>query len=108
MNWTIKLFETPRGEKPVEKFVRKQTAPTIAKTLRTINLLKKYGPQIGMPHSKKLTPALYELRIRGQQEIRIIYTIKKQQIILLHGFRKQTRRTPKKEIAKARKRLDSI
>lgn len=106
--WTIKLFETPRGDRPVENFIRKQGASTIAKILRSIDLLEKYGPQIGLPHSRKISPELYELRIRGKQEIRIIYALRKREIILLHGFRKQTRRTPKREITTAQRRLESI
>jgi len=106
--WTIKLFETPRGDRPVESFIRKQGASTIAKILRSIDLLEKYGPQIGLPHSQKISSDLYELRIRSKQEIRIIYAVRKREIVLLHAFKKQTRRTPKKEIATAQRRLDSI
>jgi len=89
--WVIKLFETPRGGKPVESFIRKQSSTTIAK----------------MPHSKKISQDLYELRIRGRQEIRILYTLRKHEIILLHGFRKQTRKTPRKEITTAQRRLEN-
>jgi len=105
--WVIKLFETPRGGKPVESFIRKQSSTTIAKILRSIDLLEKYGPRIGMPHSKKISQDLYELRIRGRQEIRILYTLRKHEIILLHGFRKQTRKTPRKEITTAQRRLEN-
>ena len=106
--WTIKFFETPRGGKPVENFIRNQNPTTIAKILRSIDLLEKYGPRIGMPHSKKISRGLYELRIRGRQEIRLVYSVRKQEIVLLHGFRKQTQRTPKKEIATAQKRLERV
>lgn len=105
MSWNIKSFETKRGEKPVEEFVKSLDESTIAKVIHTINLLEKYGPFLGMPHSKKLVPNLYELRIRGKQEIRIIYGFFEKNIFLLHGFKKQSQKTPKKEIETALSRL---
>ena len=41
-----------------------------------------------MPHAKKFENYLYELRIRGKEEIRIIYGFKGKTIYLLHGFKK--------------------
>lgn len=61
-----------------------------------------------MPHSKKLTTDLYELRIRGKQETRIIYGFIKNNIYLLHAFKKQKQQTPRKEIETALKRLCSL
>jgi len=58
-----------------------------------------------MPHSKQLTKGLYELRIRGKEEIRILYCFKEKDVYLLHGFKKQTQKTPSKEIAIALKRI---
>ena len=57
---------------------------------------------------KKLTDKLYELRIRGKQEVRIIYVFRKQIIYLLHAFKKQTQKTPEKEIKIARSRLQIL
>jgi len=105
MDWIIKVFETKRGEKPVEEFIKCLDESTIAKFIHVADLLEKYGPFLGMPHAKKITAGLYELRIRGKQEIRIIYGFVKEKIFLLHGFKKQTQKTPKKEIETALSRL---
>ena len=43
------------------------------KAFRLIKLLVTFGNMIGMPYSKKLLSNLYELRVRGQQEVRIFY-----------------------------------
>ena len=61
---------------------------------------------LGMPYSKKLTKEINELRIRGREEIRILYTFSKSNIYLLHAFKKKTQKTSKKEIktAEARKK----
>jgi phage-related protein len=106
--FAIILFESKRGEKPVESFILKQNAPTKAKIARHIDLLESHGNFLGMPHSKKLNSVLYELRIRGQTEVRIIYTFKQNKIYLLHAFKKQSQKTPRKEIRTATERVNEI
>ena len=95
----------------LEEFIGNLQKPTIAKVLRTIDLLEKFGQNLKLPHSKKILARLFELRIRGAQEVRIFYTFHKSQIFLLHGFVKKSPRIPKKEIRIALeklKKLDSI
>lgn len=108
MSWNIFLFESARGEKPVEEFIYSLTHQTIAKITHHIDLLSRFGNLLGMPHSKKIGGELYELRIRGTQEVRIFYCFKKKNIYLLHAFRKQTNKTPQKELKTALERLDKI
>lgn len=72
MSWNILLFETTRGEKPVEEFIVSKSSQTKAKIAHIINLLEIHGNILGMPHSKQLTQGLYELRIRGKEETRIL------------------------------------
>lgn len=108
MAWRILFFETPRGEKIVKEFIKSLDATTIAKVGHTISLLEKHGPYLGMPHSKKLTKGLYELRVRGKQDVRIIYSFAKRKIYLLHAFKKKAQKTPRKEINTAVTRLESI
>jgi len=108
MAWNIILFESNRGERPVREFIKLLDNETGPKVSHDINLLEKFGNLLRMPHSKKLTKELYELRIRGKQEVRIIYCFKEKDVYLLHAFKKQTQKTPKKEIETALKRLDRI
>lgn len=105
MSWNILLFETQRGEKPVEEFIISKSPQTKAKVAHLINLLEIHGNILGMPHSKQLIKGLYELRIRGNEEIRILYCFKNKNIYLLHGFKKQTQKTPNKEIEIALNRI---
>lgn len=108
MVWNVLFFETKRGEKPIEKFIKSLDKPSIAKAIHIIDLLEKYGSNLSMPHSRKLNANLYELRVRGKQEIRILYVFVKKDLYLLHAFKKQTQKTPQKEINLAMKRLDTI
>lgn len=107
--WNIETYETIRGEKVVDKFIKKQQPQAKAKIVHNVKLLKLYGNKLGLPHSKILRAGLYELRIRGKEEIRIIYCFGKQRTIyLLHGFKKQTREIPKRELDLAMYRMKSL
>jgi len=111
MVWNIYFFQTPRGEKVVKEFVKKLQGKTIGKVSQNIDLLKIHGPFLGMPYSRRLINEIYELRIKGKQEVRILYTFSKKNIYLLHAFKKQTQKTPGKEIKTAedrRKILDRV
>lgn len=108
MNWIILFYKTTRGEKPVQEFIKIQPTSARTKIAHLINLVAQYGYLLGLPHAKMLFKGLYELRIRGKEELRILYTFKKQNIIFLHGFRKQTQKTPQKEIEMALKRLKDL
>src|SRR3989338_6496176 len=93
----IKFFK-----KRLEDFITSLEKPAVAKILRTLDLLEIFGHELGMPHSRKISNNLFELRIRGTQEIRIFYTFHKNEAILLHGFLKKTEQTQQKEIAIAK------
>lgn len=70
--------------------------------------VQEYGLQAIIPHVKKLTGTpLWEIRILGGDNVRILFVTQlERQILLLHAFVKKTNKTPAKEIAKALKRLD--
>ena len=73
-----------------------------------IDLLERFGNQLGLPHSKKVAQTLFELRISGKQEIRIFYTFHDKEIVLLHGFVKKSSRIPKRELENAKHRLAAL
>src|SRR4030043_235412 len=98
MVWKVYFFQKARGNCPVKDFIEDLDKPTFARTLRHIKLLREYGPHLSLPYSKKLTNSLYELRVSGKATIRIIYTMRGGVYYLLHGFKKKTNKTPRREI----------
>lgn len=105
--WHIEYYESSSGDKPVENFINSLEEKAQTKITRTLELLEEFGIRIGLPHAKKLvgTP-LWELRVLGSDSIRIFYITKEQQsFLLLHGFKKKTQKTEKKEIKVALVRL---
>lgn len=81
---------------------------SISKSLKLIKLLERFGNELGMPYSKKLLPNLYELRVRGQQEIRIFYGFHQNQAVVVHLFIKKSQKTPQKEIETALARIAQL
>ena len=92
----------------IEQFFSLLDKHSAAKTLRTIDLLEEFGYKLSMPHSKKVAEGLFELRIRGKQEIRIFFTFYKGGIYLLCGFVKKSQKIPKGRLENAMLKLKRL
>lgn len=106
--WSIRVYESPNGDKPVEVFIKSLEGKARLKISRTLDLLEAFGLEGAYPHVKKITgTSIWELRILGADSIRVFYiTITGRIFLLLHGFKKKTQKTPSKEIVIAQRRLD--
>lgn len=105
--WDILLYKSPQGETPVNDFILSLELKAQSKVRGVIKLLRTFGIYTGSPHIKKLTGTdLWELRILGSDNIRILYiAITGRTFLLLHGFKKKKDKTPLKEITLALDRL---
>ncbi|MBU0457990.1 type II toxin-antitoxin system RelE/ParE family toxin [Patescibacteria group bacterium] len=99
----IKLFD-----KNISDFIADLDKTTMAKALRTLDLLEKFGNKLSMPHSKNIGDQLFELRIHGKKEVRLIYCFDNNKVIILHGLIKKSQKTPKRHIKLAKKHMNSI
>lgn len=82
----------------VTQFIARLDIPTNTKVLHVIALLEAFGPKLRMPQSKYIGHSLFELRIRGQTDIRLIYIFTSQYAVILHGFKKKSPKIPKNEL----------
>lgn len=105
--WKIELYESARGERPVEEFFDSLETKARLKINHAIELLETFGLEGGYPHIKKLTGSdLWEYRILGSDSIRIFYvSMTRKTFLILHGFKKKKQKTPTKEIKIAEERL---
>jgi phage-related protein len=60
--------------------------------------LREYGYELRMPHSKPIGDGLFELRILGKKQVRIIYAFDNNTAVLLHIFIKRTWSISSKEL----------
>jgi phage-related protein len=105
--WEVVFYEDVRGHRPVNDWLSDLDAKARARIVRTVGLLEKYGTQLGMPHSRHLRGKLWELRIgAGRRDYRVISAaFVLRQFVLLHGFTKQTAKTPARELEIAERRF---
>jgi len=70
---------------------------------RMIKALETVGYLIEMPDSKSLGKGLFELRIQGKIQVRILYMFKNNKAYILHGFIKKTWKISRKDIEYGRR-----
>ena len=82
---------------------QKEDKKIIGEDIKTVEL----SWPIGMPTVRPLGNKLYEVRstLSNNSEARIIFTIYKNEMVLLHGFIKKDRKTPHKDLLLASDRL---
>jgi phage-related protein len=82
----------------------------VARFIRYAERMEIYGPDLGMPHTRPMGDGLFELRLKGPEGIaRVFYCVSKDnQIVMLHHFVKKSAKTPLKELALARRRLEEV
>jgi len=103
----VSFYREANGNEPVRKWLQsspKEIRSLISKDICTI----QEGWPLGMPLVKSLGKGLWEVRSSIPNGIaRIIFMMKNDQMILLHGFMKKTQKTPLKEIeiAKIRSKI---
>ncbi len=104
----IIYYTSFQGENPVKIFLESLQKKQKAKIFRIFQYVEIYGLSSVLPHVKKLSgTSLWEIRILGQDNIRILYIgINQDSILLLHGFIKKKQKTPLKEINLALQRFN--
>ena len=105
MEFLIEYYDLPDGTCPAYEFITSQPKKMEIKITKVISLLEEFGNNLGMPYSKHLDDGIFELRIsQGNDATRLLYFfVVGKRVIITHGFNKDTQKTPKKEIKKAKK-----
>lgn len=102
------FYKTRAGNEPVRDFLNDQTKEDKTILGKDIDKVQIGGPAIGKPTVDGLGGGLYEIRstiFNGTKEVRILFTIESNYLVLLHAFTKTTKKTPKHEIETARNRM---
>gem|GEM_PF-166230 len=108
MSLEVVFFRTESGNEPVREWLQglsKQDKKSIGGDIKTV----QYGWPIGMPVVRKMDPGLWEIRCRLDQRIaRILFTVKGERMILLHGFIKKSQKTPQADLQLAKDRKANL
>ena len=102
--YSIDFFTRPNGTAPFDGYLEGLTPKMQAKTLRSLQLLREFGPTLREPNTKPLEDGIFELRtVLGSDTGRtLFFFFDGHNIVVTHGFIKKTRKTPREEIERAK------
>ena len=105
MNWRITFYN-----KKVKLQVLAFPEGILANFLHIVELIEEFGPKIGMPFTRSIKSGLFEIRAKGKEGIaRALYCrLAGKELVILNAFVKKKQKTPKKELALARKRMKEV
>lgn len=111
--YDIRFYQDRNGNEPVKEYLQELAAKQskdsrikLTKIRSYVKALREHGTRLGEPYVKHLDGEIWELRpIRD----RILFAAwNGSSFVLLHYFMKKTQKTPKKEIAKAKRNLQDM
>ncbi|MBD3421836.1 MAG: type II toxin-antitoxin system RelE/ParE family toxin [Chitinivibrionales bacterium] len=105
MSWTIEYYN---GK--VSRAILRMPSGLLARYVHVTDVMMQFGPNLGMPHTRRVGEKLFEIRLKSREGIcRVFYCIKVgRKIVMLHQFIKKSQKTPTKELDTARKRLREV
>jgi phage-related protein len=99
------FFETESGNQPVRDFILERSREDRKEIGSDIFTVQKGFP-LGLPLVVKIDTDLWEVRSHIPDGIcRIIFTVYRETMVLLHGFVKKSQKIPPKELKTAKVRL---
>jgi len=110
MVWTVEYYSDGQGKQHAREFIHSLPVEARTKVYRTIKLLGQYGVLLKEPYTRHIRGKIRELRIRDKRGlVRVLYfTVTGKRFILLHGFIKDTGKTPEQDIETAEKRMNDF
>lgn len=101
----VDYYALPSGRQPAKDYIKSLDGKLKSKTMRSVELLRTKGHLIGEPESKHLEDGIFEVRTTmGNNTSRILFFFCVGDVaVLTHGFVKKTQRTPRREIARAKR-----
>lgn len=109
--YDVEIYETENGKSEVKEYIKELQKKTnkdkkikFQKIIAYVRMLKEQGLALGEPYIKHLDEEIWELRpLRN----RILFSAcVDNKIVLLTIFMKQTQKTPKREIERAKRCLE--
>lgn len=103
---TVKFFVLEQGSEPVRKWLKEELSQEQRKAVGEDIKTVEFNWPIGIPTVRKIEKDLWEVRTKFDDGIaRAFFTVAGDEMVLLHGIRKKTQKTPLDDLETARKRL---
>jgi len=105
-DWIVEYYSDHRGRTPALEYIEAQSVADQAHIAHCIALLQDLGVRIGEPYVKHLSGKLWELRPQPHRLIYFVFTGRR--IVILHAFRKTSKKTRRRDIDIAWKRMNDF
>jgi phage-related protein len=104
--WRLVSYETAAGRCPVREYLTALDREERLKVADCLDLLEDFGVALGPPHVRSVGERLWELRITGRVQHRVLYfATAGRAFVLLHAFTKKTPKMPPGDLATAKRRM---
>jgi phage-related protein len=105
---SVVFYATAGGNEPVRDWLlglSRDDRRTVGFDIKTA----QYGWPLGMPLIRKLEPDLWEIRSHiGDGIARVLFTVRGDTMVLLHGFVKKSQKTPTTDFKTAKQRMADV
>lgn len=105
---TVRFFRESTGSEPVRDWLKRlpvEEKREIGSDIKTV----QFGWPIGMPVVDHIDGDVWEVRTRLSTRIaRVLFVLEGNVMVLLHGFIKRERKTPKADLDIAKQRLKKL
>ena len=105
---TVRFFRESTGSEPVRDWLKRlpvEEKREIGSDIKTV----QFGWPIGMPVVDHIDGDVWEVRTRLSMRIaRVLFVLEGNVMVLLHGFIKKERKTPKADLDIAKQRLKKL
>ena len=105
---TVRFFRESTGSEPVRDWLKRlpvEEKREIGSDIKTV----QFGWPIGMPVVDHIDGDVWEVRTRLSTRIaRVLFVLEGNVMVLLHGFIKKERQTPKADLDIAKQRLKKL
>jgi len=102
------FYKSPNGNEPVREWLKslaQEDRKTIGEDIKTVQI----GWPLGMPVVHKLDPGIWEVRSTLRNRIaRILFMVEGSKMVLLHGFIKKSKKTIKRDLDTAKRRVNNL
>jgi len=105
---TVRFFRESSGAEPVRAWL-KSLADDEKREIGTDIKTVQFGWPLGVPLVRHVEGGIWEVRSRLASRIaRVLFVLESGNMVLLHGFIKKDRKTPKPDLDLARSRLKRL
>lgn len=99
-------FKQASGKEPVKEYIDKLPNILSAQVLTALKDIKENGTVMSLITCRQIEGKLWEIKLDAQ---RIFYVlIDGPTMVLLHAYKKQSQKAPKKELSVAKKRMKLV